>query len=270
MIGLVSIGAHSMADRYAYIPLLGIFIIVCWGAAELIKLWHVPMVVSAVGAVVILLALGFALHRQVGYWSDNVTLWTHTSEITDRNFTTEDNLATALIAEGRIEDAVPHLRMARYLRPDDPLCRLNIATYEQMHGNYQAAIEGYATVLQLTRTNSLLATARANGGYAHYSLKQYDGAKQDFQAALKHQPENSAAYRGLGLLEQRTGNIKQATRDYERAVELQPSPVGFLFLAQSLEIDGQAEAAREAESRAARMTRDLSDDIATVRQMLAN
>ena len=270
MIGLVNIGVHAMADRYAYIPLLGIFVIVSWGAADLIKRWHVPTAVAAAGTVAILLALGFALHRQVGYWSDNVTLWAHTLEITEANFTAEDNLAGALITQGRVEEALPHLLRARALRPDDPLSALNVATYLQMHGKYQAAVDGYATVVQLTKAAPLLAIARANSGYAHYSLKQYGDAQQDFEAALKEQPANSSAYRGLGLLAQRAGDIAQATKDYERSAELQPSPVGYLLLAQALEIGGQAEAARAAQSRAARMTQDLDDDIAVVRQLLAN
>ena len=270
MIGLVQAGVQAMADRYAYIPLLGIFVIVCWGTADLMKRWQVPAVVSAVGAAVILLPLGFALHRQVSFWSDNLTLWTHTLQITEANYTAEDNLGMALIAQGRIEEALPHLRRARYLRPDDPLSTLNLATYEQMHGKYQVALVGYATVVQLTRTPSLLATARSNSGYVHYSLKEYGNAQQDFEAALNQQPENSSAYRGLGLLAQRAGDIVQATKDYERSAELQPSPVGYLLLAQALEIGGQAEAARAAQSQAVRMTEDLNDDIATVRQLLAN
>jgi len=139
-----------------------------------------------------------------------------------------------------------------------------------MHGNYQAALVGYARVPQFTRDPSLVTMARVNSGYAHYSLKEYANAKQDFEGALNQQPGNSAAYRGLGLLAQRAGDIAQATRDYERSAELQPTPAGYLLLAQALEIGGQAEAARAAQSRAARMTRDLNDDIAAVRQMLAN
>ena len=270
MIGLVQIGAHAMADRYAYIPLPGIFVIVCWGAADLKSHWHVPTAVSAAVTVAILLALGFALHRQVSFWSDNVTLWSHTLEITTANFTAEDNLASALIAQGKVEEALPHLLRARWLRPDDPLSTLNIATYEQMHGNYLAALDDYARVVQLTKTPSLLATVRVNSGYAHYSLKQYDSAKQDFEAGLNQQPDNSAAYRGLGLLAEKAGDIVQATKDYERSVELQPSPVGYLLLAQALEIGGQAEAARAAQSQAARMTQDLNDDIAAAKQLLAN
>jgi len=270
MIGLVQVGVQAMADRYAYIPLLGVFVIVCWGAADLINAWHVPTAVSVVGTAAVVVMLGFALHRQVSFWSDNVTLWTHTLAITEGNYIAEDGLATALIAQGRMEEALPHLQRARFLRPDDPMATLNIASYEQIHGNYQAALEGYARVPQFTRIPYLVAMALVNSGYAHCSLKQYDRAKQDFEATLNEQPGNSMAYRGLGLVAQRMGDITQATKDYERSVELQPTPVGYLLLAQALEIGGQTEAARAAQSQAARMTPDVTGDIATVKQLLAN
>ncbi len=270
MIGLVQVGVQAMADRYAYIPLLGIFVIVCWGAADLIKIWHVPTAVSAIGAAAILLTLGIALHRQVSFWSDNLTLWNHTLEITEGNYIAEDGAGNALIAQGRIEEAMPHLQRARSLRPNDPAATLNIASYEQIHGDYQAALDDYARVPQYTNNPYWVGMARANSGFARYSLKQYDDAKQDFEAALNQQPGNSAAYRGLGLVAQRAGDIATAARDYERSVELQPSPLGYLLLAQALEIGGQTEAARVAQSHAASMTGDLDHDIATVKQLLAN
>jgi tetratricopeptide (TPR) repeat protein len=227
--------------------------------------------VAAAGTAAILLALGMALHRQVSFWSDNVTLWTHTLEITEGNFTAEENLAIAMIAQGRAGAALPHLQRASFLRPGDPLPALNLAAYEQMLGNYQAALDGYTGVVHFSMAApSLIAKAQANSGYAHLSLKQYGKAKQDFEAALKQQPENYMAYRGLGLLAQRAGDVREAMEDYERSVQLQPTPVGYLLLAQALDIGGQAEAARAAESRAVGMDQHLNDDIATVRQLLAN
>jgi tetratricopeptide (TPR) repeat protein len=270
MIGLVQVGVQAMADRYAYIALLGIFLIVCWGVSDLINMWHVPAAVAAVGAVAILVMLGIAMHRQVSFWRDNVTLWTHTLAITEGNYIAEDSLATALIDRGRMEEALPHLQRARFLRPDDPLATLNIASYEQVHGNYQAALEGYARVPRFTKIPYLVAMARVNSGYAHYSLKQYDSAKLDFEVTLNEQPGNAMAYRGLGLMAQRMGDVPQATKDYERAVEFQPTPVGYLLLAQALEIGGQTEAARAARSQAARMSPDFAGDIATVKQLLAD
>lgn len=270
MTGVVPIGPHSMADRYAYIPLLGIFVIVCWGAAYLAAHWHIPASVSGAAAIAVLLALAIGLHRQVDYWKDNVTLWTHTLAITEGNFNAEENLALALIAENRAQEALPHLQRANWLRPSDPLATLNLATFEQMEGNYQAALDGFAKVVQFPGTAAgLRATAEANSGYAHLSLHQHGPAKLDFEAALKDQATNSAAYRGLGLVAQHAGDITQATNDYERSVELQPSPVGYLLLAQALARSGNSGGAETAEAQAASMSRELNDDMAVVRELLA-
>jgi protein O-mannosyl-transferase len=270
MSGIVTIGPHSMADRYAYIPLLGIFVILAWGAADLINRWQIPIGVTATVAALILLSLGTAVHRQVSFWADNVTLWTHTLDLTEKNFNAEENLALALIDHGRIQEALPHLQRARFLRPDDPLATANLATYDQMHGNYQAALEGYAQVVHFPNSApSLRTTAYANSGYAHLSLQQYVNARQDFENALSLQPANSAAYRGLGLLAQRAGDLAEATKDYQQSVDLQPSPVGYLLLAQAFELGRQDQAAHTAVSQAASMTQDFNDDLAVMKQLLA-
>jgi protein O-mannosyl-transferase len=268
MIGLVQVGIQAMADRYAYIAMLGIFVIVCWGAASLLGRWKVPVLVGAAGATVIFLALAVGLHRQVGYWSDNVTLWAHTLEVTEGNYAAEENIATALLVDGKDAEALPHLQRARRLRPDDPLLTLNIANYERLHGNYAAALDDYAKISQLTKKPDSLAAARLQSGYARLALKQYDRARQDFEASLRQQPIDAGAYRALGLLAQRAGDIMRASQDYERSVEIEPTPVSYLLLAQALEIGGQAEAARAAQSRAARMSLDLGQDSATVKQLL--
>jgi tetratricopeptide (TPR) repeat protein len=270
MIGLVQVGVQSMADRYAYIPLLGIFVIVCWGAADLVEKWRVPPAVSVAVAATIFLALGVALHRQVNFWKDNLTLWTHTLEVTPANYIAEDNLATALIIAGRDGEALPHLQRAWQIQPNDPVATLDIANYDRLHGNYQAAADGFAKVPQLTKDPQMAAKAELNGGYSHYALKQYDSARKDFEAVLQFEPQNAVAYRALGLLAQRAGNMGLAVQDYERSVATQPTSLGYLLLAQALEISGHAEAAREAQSRAASLTQDLKADSAIMRQLLAN
>ena len=271
MSGILPIGPHAMADRYAYIPLLGIFVIVCWGAADLIRRWRPPIAVPVACAAAILIGLGFSLHRQVGFWGNNVTLWSHTLQVTEANFTAEEDLGGALIDQGRAAEAYPHFQRAHFLRPGDPLATLNLATYQQMLGNYQEALQGYASVIRFDgAAPSLLATAYANSGYAHLSLKQYDAARQDFESALLQQPANSSAYRGLGLVAQHTGAAARAASAYQRSVELQPSPVGFLLLAHALEASHQPEAAQAAQVEALRTTTNLNEDMAVVRWLLAN
>ena len=274
MIGLVQVGVQSMADRYAYIPLLGIFVIVCWGVPDLLQSWHLPRAsaetrlassqsvaspsVVAVLSAVVLLGLGFTLHRQVSFWTDNLTLWRHTLDITERNFIAEDNVGTALLVKGRTDEAIQYFRRAQAVRPADPVSALNIASYEQQHGNYQPALEGYQRVLQLTTSPGLVALAHANRGYVWYELKQYNRAQQDFEAALKQQPQNAAAYQGLGLVAQRSGDWVEAAQNIERAIEIQPTPMAYRLLAQVLESAGKQDAADAARAQAERMTSDLT------------
>ena len=268
MLGLVQISVQAMADRFAYIPLLGIFVIVCWTAAGFVERWHISYMTTAVATTVVLLSLGFALHRQVGFWQNNVSLWSRTLAITENNYTAEDNLATALLAEGRIPEAMPHFRQALLFRPDDVMATLNLAVWDQMRANYQAAAEGYTNVLAYTKVPGFITLAHINRGYARVSLKQYPGAKQDFEEGLRGQPQNWAAYRGLGLVAQKTGDIVTAMKYYQREVELQPSAVGYLLLAQALDLAGEKDAAAQAEAKAMTISRDPSDDRAAVKMLL--
>jgi tetratricopeptide (TPR) repeat protein len=266
MIGFVQVGVQSMADRYAYIPLLGIFVIVCWGAADLLTQAcpgrsssqqdgePAPTRVLILASAVVLVALGFALHRQVNFWTNNFTLWRHTLDITKNNFIAEDSAATALLAQGKTDEAMRYFRRAQLVRPTDPVSALNVASYAQQQGNYASAIEQYGRVLELTNSSGLLALVYANRGYAHYALGQDDSAQQDFEAALKQQPKSVAAYQGLGLVAQRAGDWDEAARDFERAIEIQPAPAAYQGLAQVLESAGKKEAAEAARAQAAKMS----------------
>jgi len=269
MIGLVQVGVQSMADRYAYIPFIGLFIVVCWGVADLMETQEVPWFVSTVLCGVVLAAFGSMCYRQVSHWDDNLKLWSRTLEITHDNYIAEDCMATALLAEGRVEEAAEHLRSAVRINPQDPLGNLNLAFYEQQHGMYGDAIARYDAVLRLTSNSRLLATAFTDRGYAFYSQKQYAEAQKSFEAALSRFAENSAAMIGMGLIKERSGNLAVAAAFFTRAVELQPSDQGYLLLAQALEGAGQKDAARAARDRAGQISRNLDQASESVRKLLA-
>src|SRR5208282_2490868 len=99
-------GSQAMADRYAYLPFLGLFIMVCWMAAEVASSW--PRSAPAAIGGICLLALAMAAYRQIGYWNDNLTLWTHAVQVTSGSFIAEDSLGGALLEQGRFEDAIVH------------------------------------------------------------------------------------------------------------------------------------------------------------------
>ena len=96
MIGLVQVGRQAMADRYAYLPFVGLFIMICWGLGDWAKQRHIPVAWQAGVSVAVLLALAVLTHRQIDFWDDNVRLWTRTLQVTSGNYLAEDNLGRAL------------------------------------------------------------------------------------------------------------------------------------------------------------------------------
>jgi Tfp pilus assembly protein PilF len=268
MIGLVQISIHSMADRYAYIPLVGIFVIMAWGAGALVEKYHLPQSVPISVSAAAMIALAVMLSLQVSFWRDNITLWTHTLAITQENYTAEDMLASALLAQGKIEEGIPHLRQALLYYPNDAMATLNLATYDQMRGDYSSALEGYSKVPHYTKNPGFIAQALINSGYAHMSLKNYENATKEFIAVLESQPANASGWRGLGLAEQRGGHLAQAIQPYQQATGLEPSGANYLLLAQALELSGQADAAHAAQSRAQAVSPNLNDDSETVQRLL--
>jgi protein O-mannosyl-transferase len=183
MIGIVQVGRQALADRYAYLPLLGIFIMICWGVADLSKEKHLPSALLPVASGVAIIALALAAHRQIGYWADNITLWTHTIEVTAPNYIAQDDLGGALMDRKRMEEAIGHFREAAEIHPVDPVSNFNIGFYDQQHGNLEEAITQYKKAIILTTSPSLKVKALTNMGLAYRDLGDPDKARECFDAA---------------------------------------------------------------------------------------
>jgi len=186
MLGLEGVGYQGkQGDRYAYLPFIGLFIMICWGVAEWAEQKHLPAAVLRVVCVAVLLALGLVAYRQVGYWQDNVTLWSHAVQVTNGNFLAENNLGKALVAERRSDEAVSHFYKAVAIYPDDPVGNLNIGIYEQTRGNFSAAIERYKNTINLSRDPELKAAAWINMATAYRQLGDFADAQQSQDEAGK-------------------------------------------------------------------------------------
>jgi hypothetical protein len=183
MIGLVQVGRQAMADRYAYLPLIGIFIMVCWGVAEWTAEKRLPAALLPAVSIAVLLALGIVARHQIGYWSDNVILWTHTIQVTPPNYVAQDNLGGALLARKRLDDAVVHFREAAAIHPVDPISAFNIGFYDQEHGDLYGAIEQYKKAIILTTSPSVKVQAWNDMGIAYRSLGNAQQARECFAAA---------------------------------------------------------------------------------------
>ncbi len=194
MIGLVQVGAQAMADRYAYLPLIGLFIMICWGVSDWAEQRKIATAWVAAVSLAALLALAAVAHRQISYWRSNVTLWAHTVQVTTGNWIAENNLGAALLDDGRMEEAIGHFRAAKAIYPYDPRTFLFIGFYEQQRGDLRAAIADYQRVISVTQNDiwnnaKLRDNAFLNMGYAYRDLGEPARAAESFAAAENQRRE---------------------------------------------------------------------------------
>jgi protein O-mannosyl-transferase len=189
MIGLEGVGyqgMQGMADRYAYLPFIGLFIMVCWGISDWAEQRHISFAWLAGPGLAVLSILTVVSHSQIGYWSDSATLWSRTLQVTNRNWLAENNLGRVLMSQGRVEEGVSHFIKATEIYPADPVSNMNIGIYEQQGGNLREAIERFKIALRSSRDASLRYAALNAMGRAYRDLGDTARAKECFAAAESH------------------------------------------------------------------------------------
>lgn len=247
MIGLVQVGDQAMADRYAYLPLLGIFVIVVWGAADLAGKLRIDARLLRGGSVVILVALSLLTWRQIGCWRSSRDLWAHALEVTKDNYMAEDYVGSALLVENyeatgqrHLDEALVHFKNAARINPNDAISHLNLGADMHEHGQVQEAIEQYQTVLTLTQDPHLIAKCFIDLGAAYQQLGDYAASEQYFREAQKMEPENEVIFLDLGKL----GMAKRA-RELSTAAAAHPTPGAYLQLGQLQQAAGMIPEARQ-------------------------
>ena len=269
MIGLVQVGLQGMADRYAYIPFVGLFLMLTWLMADWAEARKISTRWLVVPASSCLLVLGTLTYRQVGYWHDPESLWLHTLSLTNDNYVAHDTLGAFLFSQGRTEEAAAHFRAALAIRPDDLPADLSLGHYEHQRGNLPAAILRYQLVALYTADIRLRATAYGDMGSAYRQMGELMKAKQCFQTALQLVPEQAMAMVGLGLIAQTNGELPEAVRQYSRAMAVQPTDVGYLLLAQALQHEGRMVEANAISERVARSSPNLFEAQKTAESLLS-
>jgi hypothetical protein len=151
VIGLVQVGSQSMADRYMYIPSIGLFLALVWGARDLMAAWpeRARRVVTVTAAVGVLGGCLAATLLQLRYWKDSESLFRHTLAVTSDNMLMEYGLGDTLLREGKFNEGMPHLRRALELNPNCIGARIKLADVSSRKGDFREAIEQYRQVLQL-------------------------------------------------------------------------------------------------------------------------
>ncbi len=151
MIGLVQVGSQAMADRYAYLPFVGLFIAATWGLAEWTAHWPASKILLPVSSIAVLLLLSFATSRQVSYWSDDLTLWEHSSDVVKDNWMAENSIGEDLLRKGDRDAAVAHFRAAVAMEPLALFPHYHVGIYEEEHKHPHEALQQLQEVINLTQ-----------------------------------------------------------------------------------------------------------------------
>jgi protein O-mannosyl-transferase len=258
MIGIITVGEQAMADRYAYLPFIGLFVAVVWALGELASKRGIRPVWLAASAVAVLFVLGSLTYRQIGYWHDNETLWRYTLSVApEGNYTAHSNLALALAKAGEPDEALFHFRTAKAMHKYSVDQILALGAYELHVRHSQDAIEDSNEALQDSSDPKVQAAALAESGQGHLQLHQYDQAAESYQHALRLNPDDGMALMGVAVLALRQGQSDVAVADLEHAVKADPNDVNVLVYAQALRRVGRSAEADSATEQVQKISQDL-------------
>ena len=221
-VGLVQVGFQARADRYTYLPLIGVFIAAVFGLGDLAKKLRLkPMVMISV-AVIVLAGCLFATARQLQYWRDSETLFEHALAVTKDNPIAQNDLGNALSEAGRPQEAMEHFREAVRLKPRYAMAHNNLGGVLAQTGHLQEAIEHFQEALRLKPNNADSAMTHNNLGHALAQTGQLQEAMEHFQEALRLKPDYATAHNNLGNALLQTGQSQEAIKHYQEALRLKP------------------------------------------------
>ena len=241
VIGLVQVGAQAMADRYTYLPLIGLFIILVWGAAEACARWRVPIVVRAAVTALGLIACSARTMDQLRYWRNSETLLSHSLAVTTNNWFAHYNLGFDLDHQGRIDEALPHYREALSIKPYDTDILNSLGYALAAKKQYAEAIPCFQKALAVRPG---LSTARYNLAKSLLQMGKPDEAIPHYQAFLHENPGHAAAHQELGVALALTGNPEKAAAEFRTVLRLSPADAQAHFnLGEALALLGRSDEA---------------------------
>lgn len=253
VIGLVQVGLQAMADRYTYVPLVGLAVAGVWGVSELVRKWRPLGPLAAVFGLIVLAPLVVLTRRQVEVWRDDITLFRHATEVTEDNYWAHYNLAQALMRSGDLDGALTEFQARLRLTPRHPETLRNIATILGTQGKVDLAVEYFRRAVDvapedrhalLDLAQALLASNRLPEAedvlrrtaqlfpqepQASYMLgivlarqNRLEEATTEFSKTLALQPDHAGAHNGLGVLLLGGGDVAGAIPHFEKALAIDP------------------------------------------------
>jgi len=260
VIGLVQVGAQSMADRYTYVPYFGLFVMVVWGASEFVPRLKINAASTAVVAAIPIIALTIAAYNQTAHWKDGVTLYTHTLNAGQGNFLTMHNLCSALARQnrfeeaeiqcrnsiaadpgfpeshillgvislrfGRSDEAISEFRRAIEIDPENAMAHGNLAAPLAMTGKTDEAEQSLNTAVDLYRRKGVnpasLANSYANLASAFARQQRFDKAAASLKKVLEFAPDKADSRANYALALYLQGKLSDARLEIDRAIKQNP------------------------------------------------
>jgi tetratricopeptide (TPR) repeat protein len=222
VIGLVQVGSQAMANRYIYLPSIGIFIIIAWGISEIILRFKYSKVIIIVGMPIILISLLIATKHEVSYWKNSITLFKHTLDITKNNYITYNNYGCALKDNGYYDLAIENFNESLRIKPDYVTAINNLGMVLRDQGKIDLAIMQWEKALEMEPSNP---NVNANMGLSFAIGGQYEKAIEHFNRALERKPDLLHANYILGFVYQKMGNYSLAEKNFIQAIKVQPNDV---------------------------------------------
>jgi tetratricopeptide (TPR) repeat protein len=253
VIGLVQVGGQAMADRYFYIPSIGLFIAIVFGLADIAERRRIAPWIGAAIANVVLVIFATLTNAQIHWWTDSFSLFKHTLAVAPHNVAIESNLGLAFQRSGQLDEAAAHFEKALQIEPDDQASQLYMGIARFYQGRVPEAIEHAKIAIRLepdsSKAHDLLGMALANQNHNDAALVELRRAAelaptdaeirnglgtvlallgrmpeagQEFHEALRLDPRNAPAHSNLGLLLLQSGQPQESIQEFEAALQINP------------------------------------------------
>ena len=219
VIGLIQVGSQAMADRFSYVPLIGVFIMIAWGIPELFRGWRYRRLVYALSTIILLLVLMISTWLQVRYWKNSIVLFTHAIRVTSNNWLAHNNLGVALYRQGRPQEAIGHYSEALRIQPNHAGAHYNLGIVLAEQARLDEAIVHYSEALRIRPGH---ANTHNNLGLALFRKGIFEEAIGQYSEALQINPDHAGAHHNLGILLAQQGRLDEAMVHYRETLRVKP------------------------------------------------
>ncbi len=217
VVGFIQVGTQSMADRYTYVPLIGIFIMAAWGVPELAKSLSAKREILGASAAAVLIVLTILSWRQIGFWKDTISLFTHSLSITRNNHVAHTAMGSCLVDRGDMERSIRHYSESLRLEPDNPKTLYDMGVVLDKKGELDEAMKYYLRAIEI---NPSMDSAYVNLGVLQLKKGNIQDAISLITRAIQISPGRPEVYYSLGLAYEKGGRFQEAVEQYSKALNI--------------------------------------------------